>query len=267
VKNSSANKWQDAYFGSAYLEIYSEHLYEKNKIAAETDFIIKTLKLNKTTRLLDIACGFGKHLLFFFKRAVPAFGLDINRSYLQFAMRKFPASHAKKSPLVQGTMTRLPFQDGAFDAAISLFNSFGYYPLDCPDADLTTLKEVSRALKSGGRFFLEIPNKQPVVRMACENPQTLQCGLEFAIHEIWEYDKTQNLLHNKTTFNVRGKTTQAGYCLRLYTKGELAALFKKAGLSVVGVYGDYNGAPYSRSASPYLILIGKKETSRWKKKT
>lgn len=266
MKKIPAKNWQDTYFSDAYLEIYSQYLYDKAKIAAEADFIIEKLKLNKSTRLLDLACGFGKHLFFFLKRGVPSFGLDINRAYLEYAMRKFPATHAKKSPLVQGTMTCLPFQDGSFDAVVSLFNSFGYYPLDCPDADLATLKESARALRPGGHLFLEIPNKQPVVRMARQNPQTLQCGLEFAIHEIWGYDEAQNLLHNKTTFNIRGKTAQAGYCLRLYTKGELSALFKKAGLSVVRAYGDYSGEPYSRSASPYLILIGKKESFRWKKK-
>jgi len=246
------------YFGDAYLEIYSKDLYNKKEIAQEADFVCEALRIKRGALALDLACGFGKHIPFFVKKGIRTIGLDLSLPYLKYAVQKIPGSHAKKSALVRGDMRCLPFRSESFDAVFCLFNSFGYFPPSDPDPHVQVLKEVQRILRPQGRFFLEIPNKNPVLEMIRHSPQTLQCGKDFLIHEMWDYDKEKKILYNRTSFTVRGKKSQAGYEIRLFSQAELKRLFQKAGLKVVKTFGNYDGSPYSPDASPHLLVITQK---------
>jgi ubiquinone/menaquinone biosynthesis C-methylase UbiE len=258
MKYSAVDEWQGRYFGEAYLEIYARLMYDRKKVLREVNFIQNALHLKKGSRILDLACGFGKHLIFFLKKGLCAFGLDIMHPYLRYAMGKMPVTFRRKPPLVIGTMTRLPFQEETFEAVVSLFNSFGYRPMDAPDPDMAILREVARVLRTGGQFLVEVPNKQPVIKMVRTTPQTIQCGRDFLIHEFWDYDTRRTILFNRTFFNIRGGITEAGYCLRLFTLRELTALFQNAGLGVRRIFGDYDGAKYDRAISPMMLVIGEK---------
>jgi ubiquinone/menaquinone biosynthesis C-methylase UbiE len=253
--------WTREYFGDAYLEIYSKYSYNKKEISAEADFVCEAIDLRRGDLALDLACGFGKHIPFFVKKGIRTIGLDLSLSYLKFAAGKTAKSSLKKFGLVRGDMRCLPFRDESFHAAFCLFNSFGYFPLSDPDPHVLVLKEIRRILYPEGLFFLEIPNKTPVLEMIRYSPQTLQCGKNFLIHEMWDYDKEKKILYNRTNFNVRGKQSQAGYEMRLFTQTEIKRFFKKAGLKVVKTFGDYDGSRYSRVASPHLLVIAKKEIS------
>lgn len=252
--------WQKCYFGDAYLEIYSEYMYDAKEIRREADFVIEMTKLNRGDRLLDLACGFGKHMKFFLKKGIRTTGVDIALPYLKFASRTFPKTHVKKSPLVCGDIAALPFADKSFHAAACLFNSFGYVDAEGNGDHGRMLKELTRVLRPGGYFFLEIPAKPAVLDMLKETPQTLQCGSDYAIFEIWDYDPDRKILYNRTNFKIKDRESQVGYQLRLFTPGELKKLYKSAGLEVTSVLGDYDGQEYDRYASPYLIMIGRRKS-------
>ncbi len=253
-------EWCKEYFGEAYLELYSTYLYDKKQVASEVNFVIGALDIKKGSRILDVACGFGRHLGFFLRKGLRAFGLDLSLPYLRYAARKLPKTHLRKSPLVCGDMHTLPFSDESFDAVICLFNSFGYFTPGSPHSHLSVLREVGRILRRGGRFFLEVPNKCPVVAMVKSSPQTIQCGQDFVIHEMWDYAPKARLLYNRTIFNIRGKKSQTGYCLRIFTAGELRKLFAQAGMEVAATFGDYDGSPYSAARSPNLLLVGRRNS-------
>jgi SAM-dependent methyltransferase len=258
--NSGEKKdWISSYFGDAYLEVYSKYLYNKKEVLEEVDFVIDVLGLEKKSRLLDLACGFGKHLNFFLKRGLNASGIDIALPYLNFASNHIPKKYMKKSPLVYGDMCSLPYKDESFDASVCLFNSFGYVPQLIENPHIEILREIRRCLKPGAAFFLELPNKQPVVDMVKNTPQTFQCGEKFIIHEMWDYDPENKILYNRTNFKVDDRGNSVGYSLRLFTRGEIHKLFKRAGFYIDCEFGDYDGSEWSRSESPFLIIAGRRD--------
>lgn len=257
-RKAVSHNWQKDYFGDAYLELYSSYLYNPKEVEKETEFIIDALKLKKGDILLDLACGFGKHLRFFLKSGLKAFGLDISLKYLMYARNMIPKTYFRKLSLVRGDMRSLPLREKTFDAVVCLFNSFGYFQPGKPDPYLDILKGIRDILKPNGLFFLEVPNKKPVLSMIRSSPQTLQCGDGFLIHEMWDYDQDHGILYNKSTFTIKDRQTLVGYQLYLFSRSELNALFKKAGFRVIQSYGDYDGSPYSLTGSPYLLLVGER---------
>ena len=243
-----------SYFGDAYLDIYSRLMTDPEEVEMEADFVIDALGLNKNDLLLDLACGFGKHMVFFRERGISTFGLDINLDYLLHASRVENLS----GKLVRGDMGVIPFSDNTFDAVACLFNSFGYYSEDHPESYMDILKENSRILKPGARFFLEVPNKRPVVNMVKHNQQTIQCGEEYMIHEFWDYEKETELLYNKTAFHINGESRTGQYTLRLFTKGQLKKILRKCGFEVENIYGDYDGSAWSLAGSPHMLFVARK---------
>lgn len=51
----------------------------------QVDFIIDKLDLKGTERILDLACGFGRHSLEFARRGYEVVGVDITKDYVEYA--------------------------------------------------------------------------------------------------------------------------------------------------------------------------------------
>ena len=51
----------------------------------QVDFLIKQLHLKGTEKILDLACGFGRHSLEFARRGYDVTGIDITPAYIDYA--------------------------------------------------------------------------------------------------------------------------------------------------------------------------------------
>ncbi|RHO54679.1 class I SAM-dependent methyltransferase [Eubacterium sp. AM05-23] len=79
-----------------YKEIWSLDIKNQSWVENTVDkvaFIIKTLKLNGTEKILDMACGFGRHSLEFARRGYEVVGVDITKDYVDDAIKS--ADHEK----------------------------------------------------------------------------------------------------------------------------------------------------------------------------
>ncbi len=108
----------------------------------------KNLKLDGTTKLLDIGCGRGTILRALDDQLacdVPPVGLDVSRAMLELAQADEgnPMRHAG---LVQGSATTLPFRDGSFNLVLC-----GHLVKHFDDVDtLGLFAEIKRVLEPGG---------------------------------------------------------------------------------------------------------------------
>src|SRR5206468_11908124 len=117
----------------------------------QTEFVVSALELARGARVLDLACGHGRHSARLARRGFDVTGLDVSASSLELARETEPAAE-----YVEGDMRKLPFEDASFDAAINLFTAFGYFEDEADDARV--LHEVSRVLRPGGSFLIDTIN-------------------------------------------------------------------------------------------------------------
>ncbi len=117
--------WTDKYFGTLYHEIYSGYLLDPQRALDEAAFAAQVLDLGRRT-VLDLACGFGRHsrLLASSNRV---YALDNNREYLSEVRQDLKERVAKNLLPLHGDMRHIPLREKSVDAAIMLFNSFGYF--------------------------------------------------------------------------------------------------------------------------------------------
>jgi ubiquinone/menaquinone biosynthesis C-methylase UbiE len=128
--------WTKRYFGKLYGELYSRHLLPPSQTRREAEFARHILELDGK-RVLDLACGFGRHARIFSRHAWVV-GLDHNHEYLARALATMPRRQVGRFSAIRGDMRRLPLRDASFDAVVLLFNSFGYFvqPPASPSLDV-----------------------------------------------------------------------------------------------------------------------------------
>lgn len=247
------SNWYTEFFNEDYPKIYRERL-SQDATEHETEFVVRALGLQEGDRVLDLACGHGRHAVALARRGMVVTGQDLNADYLQMA-RDGVAQAGVEIETVHSDMRDIPFSD-EFDAVINMFTAFGYF--DSEAEDLRVLQAVANALKSGGKLLLDTINREWVLSNYVQNDwHTDHDGNTFLEHR--EFDLATG--RNRVTFSIvaadGARRESPGHDVRLYTLTELVRLLDAAGLQLSGTYGDYDGAPYAIN-TPRMIVVATK---------
>ena len=141
------NNWYETAFRKQYLDLYYNRNDESAKVEAE--FAARVLGLPADSRVLDVACGAGRHARALSELGHRVIGIDLSRDLL---------AAANDVRCARADMRALPFY-GSFDAATSFFTSFGYFD----DAgNQATLDAMAGALRNGGVLLLHFMNAAAV---------------------------------------------------------------------------------------------------------
>lgn len=251
---STQPDWPVAFFDDDYLRIYRPQFTEA-RTAAEVDFIEQALELPRGAALLDLACGFGRHAIAMAQRGYRVTGLDFNARYLEIAAQE--SSRAGVEVTWQTGDMRALAGTATFRGVYSYFTSFGYFG---DDDNERVLAEVARVLEPGGRFLLDVVNRDWLLT----HPQ----------QRTWQQREDGALLMEETTLELEssrvvsrqllidptgGPQVTKEFSLRAYTCAELSALLRRNGLTVRAVHGSAEREPYSTD-SRRLILLSERTT-------
>ncbi len=241
-KTGSKKDWFKDWFGQEYIEVYA-HRNEQDALDL-VQLILKHIPITRKTRILDAACGNGRHACALADYSDYLFGIDLSLFLLRQARQN---CHFK---IVRGDIRLLPFKQ-EFDVLLNLFTSFGYF-FDEQD-HLKVLNEFHRVLKPGGFFFFDFLNASYVEKHLQETTERrLDSG------KIVEHRKINgNRVEKTIIIEERGRTKEFFESVRMFTKDELLSLVKKAGFTLVKLMGDYHGGSFQLT-SPRLILLLKK---------
>ncbi len=245
----SAKPWYDSAFEREYLRVYAH----RNEEAArgEAEFISARSGPQVRGPILDIACGAGRHLVWLAGQAELAVGLDRSSELLWEAGSRL-SGVSNEVLLVQADMRRLPFE-GEFTCVTLLFTSFGYFPTD--QDNLSVIAEAGRVLKSDGLFWLDYMN-EPQVRRTLE-PFSRQSHGDVVIEQrrrITEEGRVEKQIRIVSESGQRCFSES----VKLYSRVQLEEMFGRCGLSVEGLWGDFQGHEHT-SDSPRLIIMGRKD--------
>jgi SAM-dependent methyltransferase len=221
--------WTDAYYGDLYLDSV-EDLLSPALSAIEADAIAALLALGPGDRVLDLACGHGRHLTPLGPRVGRLCGLDRSAAYLRRAASR-PAA-GRTGPLVRGDVRALPFRDGAFDALFSWYASLFMFDDGTNEA---CLAEAARVVRRGGRLLVHHANP---ARLAAEPEavarRTLPDGTR--VEERSSFDASRGVdRSDRRMVRPGGAVLAAAAELRYYMPSEWGRLAARAGLRLVEV--------------------------------
>jgi SAM-dependent methyltransferase len=239
-------EWFEQWFGEEYHALYPHRDAEDARRAVQ--LIHAVVPWRPGHRILDLACGPGRHAAELERLGGRVVGFDLSRAMLRRGRERTRAA------LVRGDMRALPFRDGSFSLAVNLFTSFGYFLSD--DEHRRVVQQVAAALAPGAHFVLDYLNAGQVRRALQLSEQgKRRSGSDERRRDVRvtrRIDDNGRFVIKEIELRDEGRRFQER--VRLYAPDELVAMLADAGFEVTGRFGNYDGGPLEPSA-PRVILV------------
>lgn len=240
--------WYENAFADDYLWIYAHR--SESEAENEVRSAIDKLPFRPGQHLLDLACGAGRHMLAFGKRGARLTGVDLSPVLLRKARERLDEA----ALLVRADMRCLPFGE-CFDCVTMWFTSFGYF--SSSDDDLSVLESLTRVLKRGGWWWIDIPNPANVVRTLVPESVREADGPNGRASIVEKRRISGDRVIK--TIDVEDSLGKRSYAekVRLYSPERFGDMVSVVGLRTDGILGDYDGSPL-HSDNPRQIWYGVK---------
>lgn len=252
-------EWFASWFDSPYYHTlyqkYNEQdakIFLNNLIRYLTPLVVSSFEHNEKAdisqlKILDLACGKGRHSIYLAKRGFDVTGLDLSRKSIKYAQQY----ESDTLSFFEHDM-RKPFRINYFDIILNAFTSFGYFDKD--EDNILALKNVHHGLKDNGLFILDYFNSSWVKDTLNTDYHQVASGIDFHIQKYIE----NGHVYKNIEFEAKGKQYHFQEKVRLFTLNEFESLFQKANLTIFEKFGDYPLNPFDETQSKRLILLAKK---------
>ena len=241
--------WFDGYFEGEWLDEIALNIPEERTLE-EIHFVVERLELEPGARVLDVACGHGRHSLELARRGFTVTGVDLSPRSIALA-REAAERDGLDTTFDVLDARELDFH-AEFDAVINLFTSVIGYFEDQAD-NQRVVDGAARALREGGSFLVETINLLALAR-GFRELDWVEYESGTLMVERREFDVRRARNRADWTFvNPDGRRRTLSHSLRVYAPHELIAMFEAAGLEVVGSWGSFEGDELSLEAKRVIL--------------
>jgi SAM-dependent methyltransferase len=219
----------------------------------EVDRVAKILRPRGDERVLDMACGSGRHSLELRRRGFEVVGADISPDLIKIARRDATEAELVVD-FVLADLRDLDF-DSEFDLVLNLNDgAIGY--LESDEENLRTFVVISRALKPGGRNLIQLPN---VLYAKDRLPQRSWIPTSDMIELVeHRWDKKTRRMEGKMVAARFGEVLEnldgIEFSQRLYSVDELRQIYASVGMELTAVYHG-SGRPREPKAGQFEIFV------------
>jgi SAM-dependent methyltransferase len=189
----------------------------------------------RPARIVDLGCGHGRHSGPLRRSGYDVTGVDISERCLRIARTRFP-----ELPVVGADITALPFRDGSFDGAFSIYSSIGVHR---PNARVA-LSEAFRVCRRGATLVVDVANEPVRLSLSTEAVPGGQ-----ALVGRWRGARSVEQLG--LVISRQGIGVHRLRYERL--SRSLPLLLQQSGWRPVSLWGDFDRRPFSRNAPRLLV--------------
>lgn len=240
----SKKEWFDEWFNTIYYHILYKHR-DYEEAAAFLDHLIEYFNIAPAAKILDLACGKGRHSIYLNQKGFDVTGVDLSEENIKFASTKQNDSlHFAVHDM------RNVFATEEFDYVFNLFTSFGYF--DSKEENLNVIDATIQSLKPGGKFLLDFLNPYVVVNnLVHEEDKTIE-NIHFNIQRKYTDDE---FIVKNIIVDDHGQHSEYQEKVKAIRRADFLAYFDKIDLKVIDIFGDYELSEYKAEESQRLIFV------------
>lgn len=246
--------WYSCWFDTPYYHILYK---DRNDAEAQVfmDNLTHYLNLPEEAKILDLACGKGRHSIYLNELGYDVTGADLSENSIAEASK---SSNEKLHFKVHDM--RVPFEE-KYDAVFNLFTSFGYFEND--NDNFKTLTAIKESLTEYGFAVIDFLNADYVINnLVAEEVKTVD-GIDF---HIKRYVKDNHIYKEIDFEDTRAEGERSGakgekfhftekvQALRLT---DFETMMEKADIYLLDIFGDYKLRKFFKNESERLIMIFK----------
>jgi len=218
--------WWKTLFDEVYLMTDAPFVCNPALTKCEVDVIEEILRLQPSTRILDVCGGQGRHALELARRGYQHLTVLDYSDFLLDRGRWEAVALGLNVTFCQGDARAMVLPSASFDVVLLMANSFGYF-VDTAD-DYRVLAEVARVLTADGRFLLDLIDRDVALRHFCPESwheatdDIVVCWKRELVHDVI---RVRELVLSKATGLLRDRT----YAERLYSPEAIRRLLTAVG--------------------------------------
>lgn len=237
----------ETFFDAAYQDLNAP-LFSEEQSREQVALALDLLGVPLGARVLDAACGWGRHLGLLAEAGFRAAGVDRSAELARQAARRIGARSG--ATVVRADLRALPFRDASFDAVLDLGTGPVVFLDD--DAACAALRETRRVLALGATYMLLTLHRDDIVaRFAARDQWRLPDGTKVRARR--RFDPVSGISFESLRWERNGQSGRKRHALRVRTATEIDRLLHLAGFARV-TYLDEAGRPFTHEAPSLLAL-------------
>lgn len=242
--NPKSENWFETWFDSKYY-----HILYKNRDETEAeqfmDNLTHYLNLPEEAKILDLACGKGRHAIYLNQLGFDVTGVDLSENSIA------EASKSSTDTLRFKVHDMRERTEEKYDAVFNLFTSFGYFENE--EDNFKTLVAIKESLTEYGFAVIDFMNANYVIdNLVAEEIKTVD-DIDF---HIKRYVKNGHI-YKEIDFEDQGQKFHFTEKVRALTLSDFEAMMEKADIYLLDVFGDYKLRKFFKNDSERLIMIFK----------
>lgn len=240
------NEWFADWFDTTYY-----HILYKNRDEAEAKRFInnltKKLNLPQHAKVLDLACGKGRHSITLHELGFDVLGLDLSSSSIAEAQKSAAPG------LRFDTHDMREVYPEKFDAIFNLFTSFGYF--DTIDSNIKVIQSIHSMLKNQGILVIDFMNaKKTINELVSEEVKEVD-GITF--HLTRKYDGEH--IFKNIQFEDKGKSYSFTERVQVFCLSDFESLLTHNNFEILLTFGNFDLDPFDEQKSDRLIIVAQKK--------
>lgn len=244
----AAKEWFDEWFDTPfYHQLYFQR--DEQEAAAFINRLLQYLQPAPGSKMLDVACGKGRHSLQLSQQGFDVTGIDISA-------QSIAAANQQANDQLQFFVhdMRQPFWINYFDYAFNFFTSFGYF--NTRREHDAALRSIAQSIKMNGLLVIDYLNVHYAEDHFQYQTNTSLNGFDFHITKWMD----ENHFYKKIEVEHDDFTEPHVYTEKVakFSLGDFTDMLAFQGMQITEVFGDYNLGQYDVRDTPRMIMLAKK---------
>ena len=240
--------WFKEWFNSQYYHnLYFKR--DENEAADFIDNLVKYLSPAPGSKMLDVACGKGRHSIQLAAKGYDVTGIDLSDDSIEYAMQ-----FENENLHFYTHDMRLPFRINYYDYAFNFFTSFGYFKTQRENDN--AIRTIAQSLHPHGIFVMDYLNVHYAEDNLVHKAEKEIEGINYFITRWFD----ENHFYKKIVVedDILEEPLEYTEKVAKFTVGDFTEMFSFQGMQIREVFGDYNFGAYDLRKSPRLLMIVEK---------
>lgn len=236
--------WYTAWFDTPFYHILYKDRND-DEAQAFMDTLTNYLNISEDSKILDLACGRGRHSVYLNSLGYHVTGADLSENSIAYA-KQFENNtlQFKVHDMCKPFNTK-------FDAVFNLFTSFGYFDND--EDNLNTIKAIRDDLTDYGIGVIDFMNSDYVIKNLVPEETKQVEGIDFHLKRYAQ----DGYIFKDISFEYQGENFQFQERVRAFTLSDFETLFNEANVNLLEVFGNYKLQKFDAQSSDRLVLLFK----------
>lgn len=240
-------EWFFEWFDSPYYHMLYKHR-DENEAEFFLNNLVNKLHILPNMKIIDLACGKGRHAIYLNKKGFDVTGVDLSASSIQIAQQ----SKNERLRFYIQDLRHLNMDD-KFDIALNLFTSFGYFQSN--EDDVNALLNIHQLMNDNGVLLIDFLNKERVLQNLIKQEDIQVENIRFSISRWFD----EKFLYKKISFADGPMNFDFTEKVQLLDLNKFTQLLNETGFEITETLGNYSLMPYSEKDSERLIILARKK--------